>query len=40
MPLQAAMKRPLTPAAFIEQFSRLGGTEFELGRCNSMSKAK
>ncbi|MCB1275169.1 U32 family peptidase [Prosthecobacter sp.] len=31
MPLQAAMKRPLTPAAFIEQFSRLGGTEFELG---------
>jgi putative protease len=31
MPLQAAMKRPLTPAAFTEQFSRLGGTEFELG---------
>jgi U32 family peptidase len=31
MPLQAAMKRPLTPTAFIEQFSRLGGTEFELG---------
>ncbi|WP_395744027.1 DUF3656 domain-containing protein [Prosthecobacter sp.] len=31
MPLQAAMKRPLTPGAFIEQFSRLGGTEFELG---------
>ncbi len=31
MPLQAAMKRPLTPAAFIEQFSRLGGTEFEIG---------
>ncbi|MCE2693611.1 MAG: U32 family peptidase [Verrucomicrobiaceae bacterium] len=31
MPLQAAMKRPLTPSAFIEQFSRLGGTEFELG---------
>jgi len=31
MPLQAALKRPLTPAAFIEQFSRLGGTEFELG---------
>ena len=31
MALQTAMKRPLTPAAFIEQFSRLGGTEFELG---------
>ena len=31
MALQAAMKRPLTPSAFIEQFSRLGGTEFELG---------
>jgi len=31
MPLQAAMKRPLTPAAFIDQFSRLGGTEFEIG---------
>ena len=31
MPLQAAMKRPLTPAGFIEQFGRLGGTEFELG---------
>jgi putative protease len=31
MTLQAAMKRPLTPSAFIEQFSRLGGTEFELG---------
>ncbi|MBL9132461.1 MAG: U32 family peptidase, partial [Verrucomicrobiaceae bacterium] len=31
MPLQVAMKRPLTPAAFIEQFSRLGGTEFEIG---------
>ncbi|WP_395715707.1 DUF3656 domain-containing protein [Prosthecobacter sp.] len=31
MPLQAAMKRPLTPSAFIDQFSRLGGTEFELG---------
>ncbi len=25
------MKRPLTPAGFIEQFGRLGGTEFELG---------
>jgi len=31
MPLQTAMKRPLTPQAFIDQFSRLGGTEFELG---------
>lgn len=31
MLLQAAMKRPLTPAAFIDQFSRLGGTEFEIG---------
>lgn len=31
MPLQTAMKRPLTPAAFIDQFSRLGGTEFEIG---------
>ncbi len=31
MALQTAVKRPLTPAAFIEQFSRLGGTEFELG---------
>lgn len=31
MMLQTAMKRPLTPQAFIDQFSRLGGTEFELG---------
>lgn len=31
MPLQTAMKRPLTPQAFIDQFSRLGGTEFEIG---------
>ncbi len=31
MPLQTAMKRPLTPQAFIDQFSRLGGTEYELG---------
>ncbi len=31
MPLQTAMRRPLTPSAFIDQFSRLGGTEFELG---------
>ncbi len=31
MALQTAMKRPLTPAAFIDQFSRLGGTEFEIG---------
>jgi len=31
MPLQAALKRPLTREAFCEQFSRLGGTEFELG---------
>ncbi|MBK8093485.1 MAG: U32 family peptidase [Verrucomicrobiaceae bacterium] len=32
MPLQAALKRPLTPAAFIDQFSRLGGTAYELGQ--------
>jgi len=31
MPLQTAMKRPLTQQAFIDQFSRLGGTEYELG---------
>lgn len=31
MPLQAAVKRPLSPGAFVDQFSRLGGTEFELG---------
>jgi putative protease len=31
MPLQAALKRPLTREAFCDQFSRLGGTEFELG---------
>ena len=31
MPLQAALKRPLTREAFCDQFARLGGTEFELG---------
>ena len=31
MPLQTAMKRPLTRESFCDQFSRLGGTEFELG---------
>lgn len=31
MPLQAAMKRPLTAESFSEQFGRLGGTELELG---------
>ncbi len=31
MPLQAAIKRPLTPEQFREQFSRLGGTRHELG---------
>ena len=31
MPLQAAMKRPLTAESFREQFGRLGGTELELG---------
>ena len=31
MPLQNAMKRPLTRESFCDQFSRLGGTEFELG---------
>lgn len=31
MALQTAMKRPLTRESFCEQFSRLGGTEFELG---------
>lgn len=31
MPLQTAIKRPLTRESFCDQFSRLGGTEFELG---------
>jgi putative protease len=31
MPLQTAMKRPITRESFCDQFSRLGGTEFELG---------
>ena len=31
MALQTAMKRPLTRESFCDQFSRLGGTEFELG---------
>jgi putative protease len=31
MALQTAMKRPMTRESFCDQFSRLGGTEFELG---------
>ena len=31
MPLQTALKRPLTRESFCDSFSRLGGTEFELG---------
>jgi len=31
MPLQTAVKRPMTRESFCDQFSRLGGTEFELG---------
>jgi putative protease len=31
MPLQAAVKRPLTKESFCEQFGRLGGTVFDLG---------
>ncbi len=31
MPLQVAQKRPLTREQFVEQFSRLGGTAYELG---------
>jgi putative protease len=31
MPLQTAIKRPMTRESFCDQFSRLGGTEFELG---------
>ena len=34
MPLQPAERRPITPEGVTAQFSRLGGTDFTLGRCS------